>query len=68
MAFTEQSKEATKRLAENLAGKPWVFGVALSEERGRPILIVYLNNPNSRSDVPTNWEGFPVRTHSFQLR
>jgi hypothetical protein len=66
MGFSEQTKEAAKRLANSLTmqhgGQPSVFSVGITEEYGTPILIVHLNRPNIQLSVPTEWEGFPVRT------
>lgn len=62
MAFDEQTKQAATRLAQQLAGKPWVFSVGVSEEEGKPVIIVYLKSRNPRSSVPEDREGLPVRT------
>ena len=61
MEFNEQVKEAARRLASRLSF--WFAGlrVGIATENGRTVLIVYLPSHRNNSEVPTEWEGYPVR-------
>ena len=63
MAFSEQTKQAARRLNSKFNGQPWFSSVGISEEAGTIILLVYLSKHVSRGQagIPDLWEGVPVR-------
>ena len=69
MEFNEQVKAAASRLASRLS--PWFTGprVGIATENGRTVLVVYLSSRRNNSQVPQEWEGYPVRVdYSGNLR
>ena len=64
MAFSEETKQAARRLNSRFSGQPWLSSVGITEEAGRPVLLVYLSKHVSKgqSGLPDVWEGFPVHT------
>jgi hypothetical protein len=64
MAFSEETKQAARHLNSRFSGQPWLSSVGITEEAGRPVLLVYLSKhvSKSQSGIPDIWEGVPVRT------
>ena len=62
MAFDEPTKSAAVQLRINLRLLPYVEGVGIGDERGQPILIVYVRRlPKKHDNVPQTWDNLPVR-------
>lgn len=62
-------EKARQVLEERLVGLPGIAGIAHSEETGE--IIVFLENERAKGQVPSRFEGFPVRTEitgKFQAR
>ena len=61
MAFDEGTKSAAMRLGSALGSLPFFQSVGIGNERGRPILIVYVRRASRKGDgIPSIWEGLPV--------
>jgi hypothetical protein len=64
MASEKNIKAAALELGRTFRGEPWFLSVGISEENGRPVLIVYLRKqpPRSKREVlPATWDSIPVR-------
>ena len=62
MAFDETTKLAAIHLGQRLGGVPGYLSVGITEEGGKPLLIVYSRRALPKSmTVPELWEGLKVR-------
>ncbi len=52
-------EKARQVLEERLVGLPGIAGIAHAEETGE--IIVFLENERAKGQVPSRFEGFPVR-------